>query len=57
MITGPESPDVDFLAQKQHMIRRWKENLAKDHARMKKFADLKRSEREFQVVDMVYLKL
>jgi hypothetical protein len=39
------------------MIARLKENLAQAQARMKKYADLKRSERKFNLGDMVYLRL
>jgi hypothetical protein len=39
------------------MIKKLKDNLAQVQARMKKYADTKRSEREFLAGDMVYLKL
>jgi len=54
MIPGPESPT--YLSDKQTMLHRFKENLAQSQARMKKYADLKRTERTFNVGDMVYLK-
>jgi hypothetical protein len=57
VVPGPDSPALDFIKQKQYMIRKLKENLAQAQARMKKFADLKRSERQFSVGDFVYLKL
>jgi hypothetical protein len=57
MIPGPDSAAVEFLTQKHSMISRLKGNLAQAQARTKKYADLKRSEREFQVGDMVYLRL
>jgi hypothetical protein len=57
MVPGPESPTLDFIQHKQHMIRKLKDNLAQAQARMKKFADRKRSSREFKERDMVYLKL
>jgi hypothetical protein len=52
MIPGPESPALDFLKQKQHMIIKLRENLTQAQQRMKKYADLKRSERVFVVGDM-----
>jgi hypothetical protein len=57
MISGPESPALDFLTQKQSMIGRLKANLAQAQARIKKYADKKRSERQFEVGQTVYLKL
>jgi hypothetical protein len=57
MVPGPESEALDFLVQKQQMIARLKDNLSQAQARTKKYADLKRTEREFSVGDMVYLKL
>ena len=39
------------------MLRRLKENLSQAQARMKKYADMKRSERQLAVGDMVYLKM
>jgi hypothetical protein len=57
MVPGPEPPAIDFLAQKQFMITRLKTNLAQAQSKIKKYADLKRSEREFAIGDMVYLKL
>jgi hypothetical protein len=56
MIPGPESPIVDFLLQKQQMIEKLKANLTQAQARMKKYADLKRTEREFSPGNMVYLR-
>jgi len=56
MIPGPESPALQYLSDKQTMLHRFKENLAQSQARMKKYADLKRTERTFNVGDMVYLK-
>jgi hypothetical protein len=57
MVLGPKSPAVDFLAQKQSMIERLKENLTQAQTHINMYADLKRIEREFQVGDMVYLRL
>jgi hypothetical protein len=57
MVPGPNSHVADFLEQKQQMITRLKHNLAQAHARMKKYADQSRSERQFLVGDLVYLKL
>lgn len=39
------------------MLEQLKTNLHKAHERMKHFADKKRSERHFQIGDMVYLKM
>jgi hypothetical protein len=57
MVPGLDSPALDFLLQKQQMITRLKENLAQAQSRIKNYADLKRSERQFIVGDIVYLKL
>jgi hypothetical protein len=57
LLPGPESPALDFLQQKQHMINKLKDNLAQAQARMKKYADKNILDREFKVRDMVYLKL
>jgi hypothetical protein len=57
MVPSHESPALDFLQHKQHMISELRENLAQAQARMIFFADNKRPEREFQVGDLVYLKL
>jgi hypothetical protein len=57
MVLGPESPATEFLLQKQQMINRLKANLAQAQARIKKFVDSKRMERQFNLGDMVYLKL
>nr|ADB85398.1 putative retrotransposon protein [Phyllostachys edulis] len=57
-IPGPEDNEArDFLEEKQVMLRRLKENLAQAQTRMKKYADLNRSERQLTVGDMVYLKM
>jgi hypothetical protein len=57
MVPSPESQAMDFIARKQQMITRLKENLAQAQARTKKYADMNRTERSFSVGDMVYLKL
>jgi hypothetical protein len=57
MISRPESTAYEFLQQKQTMIAKPKENLAQSQARIKKFADKNRSERKFELGDLVYLKL
>jgi hypothetical protein len=57
MIPGPDSPATEFITEKQHMITKLRENLAQAQARIKKYADNKRTEREFVVGDMAYLKL
>lgn len=57
-IPGPEEAEAHtFLAEKQHMLEQLKANLQQAHNRMKRYADLKRSERVFEVGDMVYLKM
>jgi ribosomal protein L21E len=38
------------------MIQKLRTNLAQSQARIKKYADLKRTERQFKVGDMVYVK-
>lgn len=51
-------PEVhDFLQSRQAMTKLLKDNLISAHNRMKKCVDLKRSDRVFEVGDMVYLKL
>jgi hypothetical protein len=57
LVPGPVSPAVDFLVQKQQMLTRLKANLAQAQSRSKKYAHRNRSERQFSVGDMVYLKL
>ncbi|OIS99850.1 hypothetical protein A4A49_62696, partial [Nicotiana attenuata] len=48
---------VDVMMQRQQMQQLLKDNLLKAQERMKLHADQKSTEREFQVGDMVYLKL
>lgn len=45
------------VQQREDMLARLKENLAKAQTRIKKFADRLRSERQFELGDMVYLKM
>jgi RNase H-like domain found in reverse transcriptase/Reverse transcriptase (RNA-dependent DNA polymerase)/Integrase zinc binding domain/Retroviral aspartyl protease/Ty3 transposon capsid-like protein/Integrase core domain/Chromo (CHRromatin Organisation MOdifier) domain len=47
----------ELLADRQQIMKRLKEHLTQAQARMKKYADLKRTERSFNVGDWVYLKL
>lgn len=57
-IPGPEDLEArDFLESKQATLDQLKYNLTQAQERMKRYADLKISEREFQVGDMVYLKM
>jgi hypothetical protein len=57
-IAGPvDLDDATFLQQKEHMLQQLKANLLQAQARMKKYADLKRTEREYTAGDMVYIKL
>lgn len=51
----PASEDLVMKRQQIHQII--KDNLCKAQERMKRYADLHRSEREFQAGDLVYLKL
>jgi hypothetical protein len=57
LIPGPDIAATEFLQQKQTMISRLRHNLIQAQERMKKFADNKRTERKFEVGDMVYLRL
>jgi hypothetical protein len=57
MIPCPTSPALEFLSHKNDMIQKLKQNLAQAQARIKKYADNKRSERQFVAGDMVYLRL
>jgi hypothetical protein len=45
------------LAEKDHMLKQLQQNLAQAQQRMKMFADSHRTERSFEVGDMVYLKM
>lgn len=57
-ILGTEHPEAaDFLKTKQEMLKQLKYNLAQAQARMKKYADMNRSERTLEVGNMVYLKM
>jgi hypothetical protein len=47
----------DFLVVRQQMLTQLKENLSHAQARMKKYADLKRTERKLDIGDMVYIKM
>ena len=47
----------DAVMHRQQFLQLLKDNLATAQARMKFFADKKRTEREFLVGDWVYLKL
>lgn len=48
---------VDLVQQHASVLHKLREHLVKAQHRIKQFADLKRNEREFQVGDMVFLKL
>jgi hypothetical protein len=51
-------PDLDaWLAERDLMTRLLKQHLERVRQRMKRQADKKRSERTFEVGDMVFLKL
>ncbi|XP_026410631.1 uncharacterized protein LOC113305851 [Papaver somniferum] len=47
----------EYLQERDHMLQLLKEDLAKAQDRMKYFADKHRSDRSFDVGDMVFLKL
>jgi hypothetical protein len=47
----------DLLVNRQRLVKELKEQLLKAQSRMKKYADLNRTERHFGVGDWVYLKL
>jgi hypothetical protein len=56
----PSNADTDateFISDRQQLLTKLKENLAQAQARMKKYADLKRSERTLELGDMVYIKM
>lgn len=53
----PELDAVEFLEARHHMTDQLKENLQQAQNRMKRYADLKRTEREFKVGDLVYWKM
>jgi hypothetical protein len=57
MVPRLDSPATNFLMQKQQMIQKLRTNLARAQARIKKYADLQRTEKQFKVGDMVYVKL
>lgn len=57
-IPGPEDKEVrDFLAEKETMLQHLKDNLIQSQNRIKKYADKQRSEREFEIGDLVYLRM
>jgi hypothetical protein len=57
-IPGPADSDAkDFLLEKQQMLTKLKENLTQAQAKMKKYVDQKRTERSFDIGDMVYLRM
>jgi hypothetical protein len=45
MIPGPDSPALEFLQQKQQILKKLKDNLAQAQAKIKTFVDQKMSER------------
>jgi transposase InsO family protein len=57
MVPGPDLSANEFLQQKQHMINKLRENLTQAQQRIKKYADTNRTDRTFEVGEMVYLKL
>jgi hypothetical protein len=47
----------DFLADRQQLLLQLKENLVQAQARMKKYADQKRTKRTLELGNMVYIKM
>jgi hypothetical protein len=57
-LPGPEDIEArDFLLERQQQLTKLKANLTQAQARMKKYADKKRTERTLSVGDMVYIKM
>jgi hypothetical protein len=57
-VPGPtDLAATEFLIAKQQMLDQLKQNLLQAQNQMRKFADLQRSERTFEVGDKVYLKM
>lgn len=57
-VPGPSDLDAqEFLEAKQQMNDQLKQHLQQAQNHMKKYADLKRTERQFVVGDLVYLKM
>lgn len=54
---SPNIEAADLMEQRQKLMQTLRENLLQAQNRMRFFADKKREEREFQVGEMVYLKL
>lgn len=48
---------TDLLVERQITLKSLKDQLSKAQARMKKYVDMKRTERKYNVGDWVYLKL
>jgi hypothetical protein len=52
------APEIQVsITEQENMLKSLKANLQQAHNRMKKYADLNRPERQFNVGDMVYLKV
>jgi hypothetical protein len=57
-VPGPIDTEAkDFIMEKQQLLAKLKDNLTQAQARMKKYADQKRTERSFDIGDMVYLRM
>lgn len=57
-VPGPENEEArDFLSEKETILQNLKDNLAQAQNRIKKYADKQRTEREFQIGDLVYLRM
>jgi hypothetical protein len=54
---GNNQAVTDLLVKRQAAVKELKQHLLKAQARMKRFSDLKRTERHFSVGDWIFLKL
>jgi hypothetical protein len=52
----PTQVTATDVAEKENMVALLQQNLARAQLRMKKYADSKRTERTFEMGDMVYLR-
>jgi hypothetical protein len=55
--SNADTAATEFISDRQQLLTKLKENLAQAQAWMKKYADLKRSERTLELGDMVYIKM
>jgi hypothetical protein len=52
-----DSAAKEYMIDKQQLLAKLKENLTQAQARMKKYADANRTERQLEIGDMVYIKM